>query len=98
MKNIRICKENECRNKVAGGKRLISCAAHILGYCRRHYLEHFPKSKRRNLPACRKDSAKILNWTERIFLEQMGFNPEAWSPEFRREMAEYLRARMKGEI
>jgi hypothetical protein len=41
---------------------------------------------------------KTLNWTDLRLMEQAGFNPEVWSPEFRREMEEYWLARMRGEI
>jgi hypothetical protein len=40
----------------------------------------------------------ILSWSELIEMEKAGFNQAEWSPEFRREMKEYWKARMKGEL
>jgi hypothetical protein len=100
MNMLKMCKEQGCLKKVAGGQSIKSYAARSLGYCLRHYLDRFPTPpiKRRKRPVCRQGNQMILSWSERIRLEKVGFNQSEWSPEFRKEMREYWKARMKGEL
>ncbi|MBI5779000.1 MAG: hypothetical protein HZA49_06050 [Planctomycetes bacterium] len=92
------CKEYKCKSQVAGGKSLTALAARLMGYCRSHYAEHFPRRKPSNLPAARMGAERLLGWSERREGEQAGFNPDVWSPSFRREMEDYWDARMRGEV
>jgi len=68
------------------------------GYCRGCYRQQLHNRPRWNLPPARRGSERLLTWSQRREAEQRGFNPEAWSPEFRKEMEDYWRARMKGEV
>jgi len=46
LSEARICKENGCRKRVAGGNSLISYAARALGYCLYCYQGNFTPTKR----------------------------------------------------
>ena len=93
----RICKE--CGKNVASGKSIVSFAAQTLGYCLYCYNMNYPtRRKRLRIPPLRMGAERVLSWSQRIRMEKAGFNKKCWSPEFRKEMEEYWKARMKGEI
>jgi len=100
MKNIRRCKEEGCLRKVAGGKSIKSYAARKLGYCYRHYRDKFPDNLKKRLkrPVCRQGSQMVLSWSQRVEMEKAGFNQSVWSPEFRKEMRAYWKAKGRGEL
>jgi len=90
---MRICKE--CGKRVPEGKSLNSLAARTLRLCRYCYRWRFPRRKN---PVRKAWQEWLLGWSTRRELERAGFNPEEWSPEFRREMLDYWRARDRGEV
>jgi len=94
------CREKGCVKRVSRGKSPVSYACQALGLCRRHYLDRFPTPpiKRRKRPVCRQGSQMILSWSELIEMEKAGFNQAEWSPEFRKEMREYWKAKERGEL
>lgn len=92
------CKEKGCQGKIPMGKSLIAWYCQVLGYCRYCYRMHYPKRPRWKRANYREGIGRPLTWTERRLAEWSGFNPEVWSPEFRREMEDYWSARMRGEV
>lgn len=80
------CKE--CGKRVPQRNNQVSFACQRQGLCRSCYEQESSEEE---------PQERNLSWSERRYLEQAGFNPEVWSPEFRAEMEDYWEARMKGE-
>ena len=97
---MRRCKENRCRNEVAGGNSIVSIAARALGYCRSCYRMRFP-ARRRPTGYGRADLNRPLSRDDRIWHEENAFEGMEqllWSPEFYAEWREYIEARKRGEL
>jgi hypothetical protein len=88
---------HDCGGNLPRGKGRVSFYCRLIGLCRYCYRHKFPKRGRPKWPPISSGSERLLSWDERRYMERAGFNPEVWSPEFRREMEDYWRARMRGE-
>jgi len=89
---------HECGEEIPQSRTRIGRLCRATGlckYCYKHGLDQHQASDR---PSISQDGEKLLSWSERREMEQDGFNPEVWSPEFREEMRDYWKARMRGEV
>jgi hypothetical protein len=98
---------HDCGKPLPRGKSLRTWYCQTIGLCRYCYRHKYPtrpvcplgtgRRNRKQTPV-KPNGKRLLSWTERRYLERAGFNEEVWSPEFRAEMHEYYRARMRGEV
>ncbi len=79
----------ECGKRVPQRNNQVNFACQRLGLCRSCYEQESAEQE---------PQERNLSWSERRYLERAGFNEEVWSPEFRAEMHDYYRARMRGEV
>ena len=93
---MRKCKE--CGKRIPQRNNQVNFACQALGYCRRCYLERFPKRPMWDLPPLRQGSERLLSWSDSREMERAGFNTEVWSEDFREEMEDYWLAQMRGEV
>jgi len=89
---------HDCGKPLPKGKSLKTWYCRTIGLCRYHYRHKYPRRGRPNWPPISSGSERFLSWTELREMERKGFNPEVWSPEFRAEMRDYWKARMRGEV
>jgi hypothetical protein len=83
MKDLRKC--TECGKPVASGNTMVSYAARKMGYCKRCYLDFYPKRPMWKLPAARHGSQKVFTPSERKYIERSQFEYMEiflWEPEF----------------
>ncbi len=88
---------HDCGEPLPQGKGKVSFYARNMGLCLYCYRRKYQRRGRPKWHAISSGSDWFLSWTKRRCLEQKGFNPDVWSEEFRREMRDYWRARMRGE-
>ncbi len=89
---------HDCGKPLARGESLRTWYCQTIGLCRYCYRNKYPRRGRPKWPPITRGSQRLLSWNERRRMEQKGFNEEVWSPGFRKEMREYWRARMRGEV
>ncbi len=95
-KEERFC--HDCGKPLPRGKGLRAWYCQTVGLCRYCYRHKYPIQRNRKQTPIKPNGKRFLSWTERRYLERAGFNPEVWSPEFRAEMRDYWKARMRGEV
>lgn len=89
---------HDCGKPLPRGKSLNTWYCQMIGLCRYCYRHKFPTRRKGRQTPVKPEGKRLLSWSERRYLERVGFNEEVWSPEFRAEMHEYWRARMRGEV
>lgn len=89
------CKE--CAEKVPRGKSLRAFCCQALELCWYCYKARFPKRKAIG-SVLSQGPEFLLSWSERRKMERAGFNLLVWSPEFRRQIKDYWKAKERGEV
>ena len=89
---------HDCGKRLPTGKGLRAWYCRTIGLCRYCYRHKYLTRRKGRQTPVKPEGKWFLSWDERRYLERIGFNEEVWSPEFRAEMHEYWRARMRGEV
>ena len=95
-KEERFC--HDCGKPLPRGKGLRAWYCQTIGLCRYCYRHKYPTRRNPEQTPVKPEGKRFLSWTERRYLERKGFNEEVWSEEFRKEMRDYWKARMRGEV
>ncbi len=78
----------ECGEEIPQSRTRIGRLCRATELCKYCYKHKFDQREESDRPAISQDGEKLLSWSERREMEQDGFNPEVWSPEFYQEWLE----------